>query len=96
MPPMPATRAVRAATPIPLSRVPIGIRRVVRAVEGPARAELEREGILPGTVLVVGARTPFGGPIMVDVGRTRLALSSGVAAQVLTDPLPSDPDVADG
>jgi len=96
MPPMPAQQAVRAATQVPLSRCPIGTQRVVSSVDGPARAELEREGVLPGIVVVVGARTPLGGPLMVNVGRARLALSIGVAAQVLTDPLPSGPEAAGG
>jgi Fe2+ transport system protein FeoA len=68
----------------PLSRVPVGERRSVVAVEGPGRAELEREGLMTGSVIVVLARTPFGGPVVVQLGRTRLALSADVAAKVST------------
>jgi Fe2+ transport system protein FeoA len=70
--------------PVPLSRVPVGERRRVLAVEGPGRAELEREGLMADSVLTVLARTPLGGPLVVQLGRTRLALSVDVAAQVST------------
>jgi len=73
------------STAVPLSRVPVGGRRTVLAVDGPARAELEREGVLPGSVVTVAARTPLGGPLIVELGRARLALAASVAAQVLTD-----------
>lgn len=72
---------------VPLSSVPVGWRRTVLAVEGSARAELEREGLLPGSEVVVTARTPLGGPIVVRLGRARLALSADVAAQVSTTAL---------
>jgi Fe2+ transport system protein FeoA len=36
---------------------------------------------------VVAARTPLGGPLVVELGRARLALSTKVAAQVQTRPL---------
>jgi Fe2+ transport system protein FeoA len=62
----------------------VGWRRRVVAVEGTARAELEREGVLPGSVVVVTARTPLGGPVVVELGRARLALSADVAAQIST------------
>jgi Fe2+ transport system protein FeoA len=55
-------------------------------VDGPVRAELEREGLLPGAVVVVAARTPLGGPVVVELGRARLALSAAVAARVATEP----------
>ena len=67
---------------LPLSKVPVGWRRVITGIDGPDRSELEREGILPGSVVVVAARTPFGGPLVVELGRARLALSTRVAAQV--------------
>ena len=70
--------------PIPLSRVAVGWRRVVAHVDGPDREELAREGVLPGCVVVVAARTPLGGPVVVELGRARLALSASVAAQVAT------------
>jgi Fe2+ transport system protein FeoA len=69
---------------LPLHRAPVGWRRTVVSVDGPDRAELEREGVLPGSVLVVTARTPLGGPLVVEIGRARLALSARVAGQVAT------------
>jgi Fe2+ transport system protein FeoA len=71
-------------TLLPLSQAPVGWRRVVTRVDGPDRSELEREGLLPGSTVVVGARTPLGGPLIVEVGRARLALSAQVAGQVST------------
>ena len=73
-----------APVTVPLSRVPVGERRSVVTVEGPGRAELEREGLMAGSVIVVLARTPLGGPVVVQLGRTRLALSADVAAKVST------------
>lgn len=71
---------------VPLSRAAVGRRRVITRLDGPARDELEREGLLSGTVVVVIGRTPLGGPVIVQLGRTRLALSVNVAAQVMTGP----------
>ena len=71
-----------APVTVPLSRVPVGERRSVVTVEGPGRAELEREGLMAGSVIVVLARTPLGGPVVVQLGRTRLALSAGLGAKV--------------
>jgi Fe2+ transport system protein FeoA len=80
--PVPSTQ--EPEIPVPLTRAPVGWRRVVTAVDGPDRAELEREGLLPGSTVVVSARTPLGGPLIVELGRARLALSASVAGQVAT------------
>ncbi|HEU0244430.1 MAG TPA: FeoA family protein [Candidatus Limnocylindrales bacterium] len=80
--PRPAT----ADEPSSLARAPIGWRRRVIAVDDVAREELEREGLLPGAVVVVTARTPLGGPVVVELGRARLALSASVARMVATEP----------
>ena len=72
--------------PVSLARVPVGWRRRVVSIDGPARTELEQEGMFPGAIVVVTARTPLGGPVVVELGRARLALSSSVAAQVDTAP----------
>ena len=69
---------------VPLSRAAVGEPRVVTRVAGPARDELEREGLLPGSCVSVIGRTPLGGPVIVQLGRTRLALSMNIAAQVVT------------
>jgi Fe2+ transport system protein FeoA len=50
---------------------------------GPAHAEeLLREGLRPGSVVRVASRTPLGGPVIVVIGRSRIALSADVAATV--------------
>jgi Fe2+ transport system protein FeoA len=69
---------------VPLSRVPVGGRCTIVTVGEAVRAELEREGLLPGSEVVVASRTPFGGPVIVELGRARLALAASVAAQVGT------------
>ena len=77
--------------PVPLSLAAVGASRVISGVHGPARDELGREGLLPGSVVVVRARTPLGGPIVVELGRTRLALSADVAGGVMTTAAPVAP-----
>jgi Fe2+ transport system protein FeoA len=82
------TSTVPAFPPVPLSRVPVGSRCVVRTVDdpaSPAAAQLAREGLLPGATIEVASRTPLGGPVVVVLGRARLAISADVAACVLTD-----------
>jgi Fe2+ transport system protein FeoA len=69
-----------------LAEAAVGRRLAVVGVTGNGRAELEREGVLPGSILVVVARTPLGGPVVVELGRTRLALSADVARQVVGRP----------
>jgi Fe2+ transport system protein FeoA len=69
-----------------LAHAPIGWRRRVVAVDESAGEELERDGLLPGVEVVVVARTPLGGPVVVELGRARLALSAAVARLVATEP----------
>jgi Fe2+ transport system protein FeoA len=45
-------------------------------------AELAREGLMPGSVVTVRSRTPLGGPLVVALGRARLALASPLAARI--------------
>lgn len=53
----------------------------------PAHAEeLLREGLRPGAVVRVASRTPLGGPVIVVVGRSRIALSADVATAVRGEP----------
>jgi Fe2+ transport system protein FeoA len=59
-----------------------GSRLRVVAVGGGHAAELAREGLLPGAELTVASRTPLGGPVIVVLGRVRIALSAEVAASV--------------
>ena len=46
------------------------------------RAELAREGIQPGADLTVASAAPFGGPLVLQVGRARVALARSVAGTV--------------
>ncbi len=82
------------ARPASLAQVQVGWRRRVVSVEDSARHELEREGVLPGAVVVVMARTPIGGPVIVELGPARLALSAAVARLVATEPY-ADPITLD-
>jgi Fe2+ transport system protein FeoA len=69
---------------VPLAEAPVGRRLAVVNVTGTGRVELEREGVRPGCTLVVVARTPLGGPVVVELGRARLALSADVARGVIS------------
>ena len=60
--------------------------RVV-SVDPAVAAELAREGLLPGVILSVASRAPLGGPLVTNLGRTRLALAAGVAARVTVEHL---------
>ena len=50
------------------------------------RARLATMGLLPGAVLSVLNRGPLGGPLLVEVDGTRIALGRGVARKVLVEP----------
>lgn len=50
------------------------------------RSRLATMGLLPGVVLQVVVRGPLGGPVLVEVDGTRLALGRGLASQVLVEP----------
>jgi len=75
---------------IPLSALRSGQRRTVARVTGDA-GELTREGVLPGTHLRLVSQVMPGGPVVVQVGRARLAIAADLAAHVLLRPN-DDPD----
>ena len=50
------------------------------ALSDAARATLEHEGIVAGPVLQVERRVGLGGPVIVKLGRARLAIARAVAA----------------
>jgi Fe2+ transport system protein FeoA len=71
-----------SAVTVPLDRLDPGDGGRVATV-GPAhRAELAREGIQPGATLAVASAAPFGGPLVLQVGRARVALARSVAGTV--------------
>jgi Fe2+ transport system protein FeoA len=49
------------------------------------RQVLEQEGIVAGTVLKVERRVGLGGPVIVRLGRARLAIARAVAATVAVE-----------
>lgn len=73
-----------------LDRLAPGVRgRVVSVAdggEGEVLGHLSQYGITAGVELVVEARAPFGGPIVIRMGRARLALGRAAAAVVRVVP----------
>jgi Fe2+ transport system protein FeoA len=76
-----------------LDRAVTGVAVRVVAIDRADAAELAREGILPGSVVTVASRTPLGGPIVVRLGRSRLAIAAAIAARVTVERLEAaEPD----
>ncbi len=75
-----------ASGPPTLANLRVGGTLCVSAVEPAYADELLREGLLPGSVVRVASRTPLGGPVIVVMGRSRIALSADVAAAVRGEP----------
>jgi Fe2+ transport system protein FeoA len=78
----PASQPLSAGAAASLASAAPGESRQVLSADAPLAAELAREGILPGTILAVISRTPLGGPLVVEAGRARLAISADVAARI--------------
>lgn len=74
--------AATGADATPLDRIPIGSGGRVVRVGAAFREELASEGIRPGAELSVSAAAPFGGPLVVLVGRARVAVARPVAGTV--------------
>jgi oxygen-dependent protoporphyrinogen oxidase len=74
--------SVAAVAPTPLDRFPVGSGGRVVSVGAAFREELAGEGIRPGADLTVSAAPIFGGPLVVLVGRARVALARSVAGTV--------------
>jgi Fe2+ transport system protein FeoA len=76
---------------VPLHSLAAG--RSARIVEVPAgaAAALAAEGLVPGDLLEIETRQPFGGPVVVRVGHARIALALRIARGILVEPLTSDP-----
>lgn len=79
----------RARTVITLVQLPVGSIALVAAVGAEHGPALAREGLGPGTTVTVDAVAPFGGPLLLGVGRARLAVARSVAATV--EVVPSGP-----
>jgi oxygen-dependent protoporphyrinogen oxidase len=73
---------VRDALGLTLDALPVGQSARVVAIDGEHHADLALEGVLPGTTVVVSSRSPLGGPLVVGIGRARVAVARSVASQV--------------
>jgi Fe2+ transport system protein FeoA len=67
--------------------------RVVRVIAVPeqAKAPLGQEGVVPGTDLAVERTVGLGGPMIVRLGRARLAIARSVAREIEVEAAPDDP-----
>lgn len=72
----------------PLDRARPGERLVVRDVSPGHGPALAAEGIVAGVEIEVESAVPFGGPLVVRVGRARLALAREAARAVEVEPRP--------
>jgi Fe2+ transport system protein FeoA len=66
-----------------LERLPEGATARVVAVPSGDADRLASEGLRPGDVLLVEARLPLGGPVVVRLGRARVALARRVAGAIV-------------
>lgn len=86
------------ATEIQLDDAPIGRPVVLVAIADEERAnpggglrladQLAAEGLVVGVVLVPERRLPLGGPVVVGVGRARVALARDIARQLVVRAAP--------
>jgi oxygen-dependent protoporphyrinogen oxidase len=74
--PAPAPRGLTLAT------LPVGRAARVVSITGSHDADLALEGLLPGTAVAVASRSPLGGPLVVGIGRARIAVARSVASKV--------------
>jgi Fe2+ transport system protein FeoA len=84
---MPAGIAVMVASPpIPLAHLSAGARSRVVEVPPEDADRLAAEGLHRGDTLVVEVILPLGGPVVVRLGRARVAIARRVAAGILVEP----------
>ncbi|HOF88655.1 MAG TPA: metal-dependent transcriptional regulator [Armatimonadota bacterium] len=73
----------------PLTAAPLGEPATLRRILNESAALLEylhASGLRPGAVVTVHAAAPFDGPLTVDTGAERFALSREIAAHLLVEP----------
>ncbi len=75
-----------ASPPVSLADLDAGVTARVVAVPPAEVDRLAAEGLHRGDVVVVETRLPLGGPVVVRLGRARVALARGVAAQIVVAP----------
>src|SRR5690606_37661597 len=76
----------------PVDRIPLtdawrGAAWSVVAITADDAAGLLAEGLVAGTVVEPEARAPFRGPVVVRVGRARVAVAQAVADRVFVEPV---------
>jgi ferrous iron transport protein A len=72
-----------ASPPVPLSDLDPGVAARVVSVPAAQAERLAAEGLHTGDLIEVEARLPLGGPLVVRLGRARVALARQVAAGIL-------------
>jgi len=82
-------RGVDASPSVPLVQLAAGIDARVVSVPSEDVERLAAEGIHRGDILQVETRLPMGGPVVVRLGRARVALAQRVAAAILVQPGPA-------
>jgi oxygen-dependent protoporphyrinogen oxidase len=70
----------------PVTKLPLGTTATVRSVGAADATDLLHEGIRPGSRVRVSSVAPFGGPIVLGIGRSRVAVAREVAARIAADP----------
>ena len=75
-----------ASPPVPLARLTPGRSAVVADVPREDADRLAAEGLHVGDRELVETRLPFGGPVVVRLGRARVAVARRVAAGIIVEP----------
>jgi len=75
--------AMDASPPIPLANLSVGARSRVVAVPPEEAERLAAEGLHRGDSLEVEVVLPLGGPVVVRLGRARIAVARRVAAGIM-------------
>jgi Fe2+ transport system protein FeoA len=74
-----------ASPPIPLVELLVGARTRVVALPAGDADRLAAEGLHRGDTLELEAMLPLGGPVVVRLGRARVAIARQVAARILVE-----------
>jgi len=76
---------VNASPSISLAQLPVGARSRVIALASEDADRLAGEGLHRGDSLEVETILPFGGPVVVRLGRARVAIARQVAARIVVE-----------
>ena len=76
---------MNASPLISLAQLPVGARSRVIALADEDADRLAAEGLHRGDSLEVETILPFGGPVVVRLGRARVAIARQVAARILVE-----------